>query len=201
MAVAELIIGRKSMEDYGRRLRGLVRGLWNGTIDSFAFVDSVREALERAFNQAWVEGARSQGIELGERTPEEQARLDEMIFEQSGYIPGLADWVNAHSKVDGFKMAEAQARIPMWTNRYREVMNTAKTMAGADKKLIWALGPTEESCPSCLKLAGKVKRGSVWMASGIRPQSPDLACHGVNCLCELQPTDLPASPGRLPSIP
>ena len=200
MAVAELIMDRKSMEDYGRRLRGLVRGLWNGTLDSFAFVDSVREALERAFNQAWVEGARSQGIEPGERTPEEQARLDQLIYEQSGYIPGLADWVNAHLKVDKFKLAEAQARIPMWTNRYREVMNTAKTMAGADKKLVWVLGPTEH-CSSCLKLAGKVKRGSVWMASGIQPQSPALACGGFFCQCSLQPTDLPASPGRLPSIP
>ena len=98
MAVAELILGRKSIEDYGRRLRGLVRGLWNGTLDIPSFVESVRDALERAFNQAWIEGARSQGIEPGERTPEEQARLDEMIFEQSGYIPGLAEYVLAHSK-------------------------------------------------------------------------------------------------------
>ena len=199
MAVAELILGRKSIEDYGRRLRGLVRGLWNGSIDTFEFVDSVRQALERAFNQAWVEGARSQGIEPGERTPEEQARLDQLIYEQSGYIPGLADWVNAHLKVDGFKMAEAQSRIPMWTNRYREVVNTAKTMAGADKKFVWTLGPTEH-CSSCLKLAGKVKRGSVWMASGIQPQSPALACGGFRCQCELRPTSEPLSRGPLPRI-
>jgi hypothetical protein len=94
----------------------------------------------------------------------------------------------------------ASSRIPMWVNRYTEVVNTAKTMAGADRKLKWVLGPTEH-CSSCLKLAGKVKRGSFWQASGIQPQSSSLACGGFNCKCSLQPTTDRASAGRLPSIP
>ena len=94
----------------------------------------------------------------------------------------------------------ASSRIPMWVNRYNDVVNTAKIMAGGDKKLKWVLGPTEH-CSSCSKLAGKVKRGSVWIASGIQPQSRSLACGGYNCQCSLQPTTDRASAGRLPSIP
>ena len=98
------------------------------------------------------------------------------------------------------KLRTAMSRIPMWANRYREVMNTAKTMAGADRKLKWTLGPTEH-CESCSKLAGKVKRGSFWIASGIQPQSRALACGGWACQCFLSPTTERASPGRLPRIP
>ncbi len=200
LKVVELGIAQKSIADYGRQLRGAVRGLWNGSIDVSSFIVNVSTALERAFEKAWTEGARTQGIEPGERTPAEQAKLDEMIFEQSGFIPGFADYVQAHLKADDFKLATAQARTPMWTNRYAEVVNTAKVMADGDKKLKWVLGPTEH-CSSCLKLSGKVKRGSFWISSGIQPQSRSLECGGFNCQCSLQPTTDRASAGRLPSIP
>lgn len=201
MAVAELILERKSITDYGRRLRGLVRGLWNGEIDIFTFVDSVRDALMRAFEQAWTEGARAEGIEPSERSPDEQRRLDEMIFEQSGYIPGLADYVNSKLKADGFLLRDAQARIPMWINRYREVKTEAGLMAAADVKKLWVLGPTKVHCSSCLKMAGKVKRASQWLAAGVQPRSRSLACGGFRCLCELVTTDLPLSKGPLPRLP
>ena len=200
LKVVELGIVNKSIELYGLRLRGLVTGLWKGIIDRTVFEISVRLALRREFNNAWIRGARTQGIEPDERTPEEQTKLDSMISEQLGFIPDLADFVQEHLKVDGFKLSEAQSRVPMWTNRYNEVQNTAKTMAGADKKLKWVLGPTEH-CSSCLKLSGKVKRGSFWQASGIQPQIRALECGGWNCQCSLQTTTDRASAGRLPSIP
>ena len=94
----------------------------------------------------------------------------------------------------------ASSRIPMWINTYRDVVNTAKLMAGANVKLIWVLGPTDH-CSSCLKLAGKVKRKREWLSAGIQPQSRALECGGFNCQCSLQPTSERASPGRLPSLP
>ncbi len=95
----------------------------------------------------------------------------------------------------------ASSRLPMWVNRYTEVVNTAKIMAGGDKKLKWVLGPTEEHCSSCSKLAGQVRRASVWLASGIQPQSRALSCQGYNCLCTLSPTSDASSRGRMPSLP
>lgn len=94
----------------------------------------------------------------------------------------------------------ASSRLPMWINRYNEVMNTAKLMAGENVKLMWVLGKTEH-CSSCLKLAGKVKRKREWLAAGIQPQSRSLECGGFNCQCSLQPTSARASPGRLPGLP
>ncbi len=99
------------------------------------------------------------------------------------------------------KLSTAMSRIPMWTNRYREVQTTAQLMSGENFKQIWILGPTEEHCKSCSKLAGKVKRKSFWLASGIQPRASSLSCGGWNCLCELQPTSEPASRGPLPRIP
>jgi hypothetical protein len=93
-------ISTKTIEGYARNLRGAVRGLWNGTFDTGAFIVQVGQALERAFEQAWTEGARSQGVEPDERTPDEEAKLTEMISTQSSFIPGLADFVLEHAKVD-----------------------------------------------------------------------------------------------------
>lgn len=98
-------------------------------------------------------------------------------------------------------LGAASSRLPMWINRYREVRTQAQTMACSDQKLMWVLGPSENHCPSCSKLAGKVKRGSVWRAAGIQPRIFDLACHGFNCLCELVPTNEPSSRGPLPRLP
>ncbi len=93
-----ILSARKSIEDYGRRLRGLTRGLWNGTLDRATFEDNVFRAMRRQFTLAWNEGARSQGVTQSERTPEEEEKLQQMINEQAQYIPGLADYVLAHSK-------------------------------------------------------------------------------------------------------
>ena len=65
----------------------------------------------------------------------------------------------------------------------------------------FANGFLVHNCSSCMKLAGKVKRGSFWQASGIQPQHPGLRCGGWNCQCFLSPTTDRASAGRLPSIP
>lgn len=112
MIVAELAINRKSIEDFGRRLRGLTRGLWAGEIDRFTFVDSMNDAIQRGFNQAWTEGARSCGIEPTERSQDEEIKLQEMINSQLVYLPGLADWVLAHSSVSAELPAQVLAEGP-----------------------------------------------------------------------------------------
>jgi hypothetical protein len=63
-----------------------------------------------------------------------------------------------------------------------------------------ANGFVVHNCNDCLKLEGKVKRASVWEASGIRPQSHALECRGYNCQCSLEETNEPLSRGPLPGI-
>ena len=69
----------------------------------------------------------------------------------------------------------------LWVNRYRDVRNQAKVLACKDEKFVWRLGATENHCSTCPRLDGKVKRGSQWEKSGIRPQNPpntELECGG-----------------------
>ncbi len=87
----------KSIEEYGRRLRGLTRGLWKGILDRPTFESNIFQLMRRQFTLAWNEGARVCGIEPGDRTPEEQLKLDDMTLEQAQFIPGLADWITSHS--------------------------------------------------------------------------------------------------------
>ena len=196
----EYVIVHLSIEDFGRRMRGLARGLWNGSIDRTTFIDSMLLAIERGFEQAWTEGARSEGVEPSERTDTEATELNRMIFNQAPHLPGLATWIIDHSKAEDFKLGMIVNRMAIWTNRYNEVLNMAKLLAGEDFKEVWRLGPTEH-CSSCLKLDGQTKRKSRWIAAGVRPQHPDLECGGFHCQCSLTRTNFPATQGPIPRIP
>jgi hypothetical protein len=124
-----------------------------------------------------------------------------IVAVNTGEIEGdvIDDGLLKQAEVDT-RLRTASSRLPMWINRYTEVVNTAKTMACANQKLMWTLGPTEH-CSSCLKLEGKVKRGKFWQESGVLPQSRQLECGGFRCQCSLQPTDAPLSRGSLPRLP
>lgn len=74
----------------------------------------------------------------------------------------------------------------------RETVTTADgtvVTAFREPRQMWLLGPTEEHCPDCARLAGQVHTTSEWQRASIRPQSPDLACTGRNCLCQFIDTD------------
>ena len=195
-SVADVVIAHLSIVDFGRRMRGLARGLWAGEIDDFEFTDSFLSAMERGFEQAWTEGARTCGIEPGERTDEEATRLNEYIFSQAPYVPGLADWIAAHNRESDSKLAPILSRIEIWTNRYNEVMGIAQQLACADQKMKWTTDPAKDSCRDCIGYHGRVHRMSVWAKYDIRPQHPSLACGGLKCGCGWAPTNDPVTPGR-----
>jgi len=197
----EKATGPFEMKDIGSfrtNIRGPVRGLWNGAIDRFDFLSQMELAIRRGFEQAWAEGARGCGILPGEYSPEEEAVLRERIFDQLPYLLNFAADIEDNSQANGGKLGALFTRADMWVNRYNEVMNQARVMACGDQKLVWVLGPTEH-CGTCLRLAGKVKRASQWMAHPLQPQSRLLECGGFRCQCSLQPTDAPMSKGPLPS--
>ncbi len=132
-----LEVAFKSIETYGRRLRGLTRGLWAGELDRFGFEDNIFRLMRREFNNAWTEGARSQGVEPEERTPEEQAKLDELIATQSTFIPGLADWIIEHSKLKPPEPFVPTPAEPVPTGDIEDLMLTEEInyASGADTSL------------------------------------------------------------------
>ena len=199
--VRDVIAAQLSMVDFGRRLRGLARGLWAGEISEFVFADSFLMAIERGFEQAWAEGALTCGIESSERTDEETTRLQEFIYSQATYVPGLASWISDRTREDDKKLAPVLNRIDTWTNRYNEVMGIAQVLACADQKFMWVVGPTDH-CVDCALYDGRIYRGSVWASVGAQPQSRNLACKGYKCQCKLKPVtsaSVRALPGRPPA--
>jgi hypothetical protein len=190
----------KSVEGFGSAVRASTRGLWSGAFDSADFTDSMISAIIRYLNEAWAEGTKECGIKEDELTSQEISARDQLITSQFPHVRGFADDIVAGSKANGGKLGPQLQRGSVWVHRYEEAKNQAKSMACGNRKLKWTLGEAEH-CTTCLKLSGKVKRGSQWNDAGIYPQMRSLECRGYRCQCSLVPTDDPMSKGPFPSIP
>lgn len=199
-------IGRRgSRAAFEFELRASVRGLWAGEYTAAEFQGNMLLVLDVGYRGAWMSGATDFGINSeSELTDAELNALNTLIFEAYGHVAGLAEFVQEHSRANGGLLGDCVARLPLWYSRYDQAVNQGRVMAGQDQKLMWVLGRTEQSCSSCLKLAGQVRRGSFWYEHDVLPRvpnSPVLACGGWRCDCSLVPTDEPMSRGRLPSLP
>ena len=192
----------KTLAGYQLNLRAAAYGLWSGQMDYYQAFDNMYRAIERGLPQAWAEGAKACGIEPEEYSPEERIALEQAMNSEKGYVDGLLTWIEQNDQEAGGKLASVYGRLDTWINRYRDLTNRAKAMACADMKAEWTLGPTEH-CPTCAKLAGKVKRMSYWQAHVMpqQPPNPNLECGGWNCQCVLVETDAPLSRGPLPKVP
>ena len=171
--------------------------MWNGALDYNSFVSMMQSTIDIGLRRAWREGMRVVGLDWEDRTMEEEISLSQMIIEQWGYVPGLADWLEKNNKAEGKLFRDTLYREEMWVNAYQQAYNRALQMAQSDPKLEWVLGATEKSCRDCQKYSGKVKRASYWQKVGASPQSPSLECKGINCDCRLIPTDKALSRGYL----
>lgn len=190
----------KTQSDFGLAVRAEIRGLWSGQRAEFAFVDGMISTIQRQLRLAWAEGAKECGVSEDELTAQEISARDQLITSQFPHLPAFADDIVAGSKANGGKLGPLLSRGSVWVNRYEEARNKAKQMACGDRKLKWVLGEAEH-CSSCLKLSGKVKRGSQWSSAGIAPQIRALECGGWRCQCALVATDDPMSKGPLPRLP
>lgn len=192
-----------SQAAYLRDLREIARGYWLDVFSQDEFFDAMFGAIDTWLRIAWQEGAKSAGIMPDEITPAEQVQLSGIIFKEYMFVPKLAQFIQQNSKANGGLLRTVQARLVGWAARYKDVYTRASLTAKNDPKKIWVLGPTEKHCPSCSKLAGKVKRQSWWLEH-VQPQNypnPSLTCGGWRCLCRLEDTDLPLSKGRMPNVP
>jgi hypothetical protein len=186
---------------YTASLRSAIYGLWRGALDMGGFIESFTSAVFSGLSSAWFMGARSAGIERDEMTDAELQAMQVGLFQQMMYIPSLGNFIQANSKANGRALSIVLNRLPLWVSRYSEFFTRGRLMAKRDQKHIWRLGATDKHCGSCVKLDGKVKRASQWVAANIYPKCPDLECHGYYCGCTLSPTTDPMSKGRLPKLP
>lgn len=197
------VIERKTLEQYLRQLRQYSRDYFNGSTDDGQFLDSMIGAIDGQFNRAWNEGMRDNGLDPAkDKTDAHRERIAELVNNEQNFITNLADLINQQRGKDG-GLQVVYNRVDTWASNYNGVRQIAKTETKR-QNLVWRLGPTEEHCPSCSKLNGKVYPAAEWAKRGIYPRvngADYLECHGFHCLCELEPTDEPVTDAPFPDLP
>ncbi len=194
---------QSGVDAYAKSLRDAVRGLWANQFDRGVFGEAVFSAIARHLEIAWREGAAECGIRPDERTKGEQSALGNFIEGQIVFVPRLGVFIEENSRANGRLLRLSLKRLPPWVNRWNEVKAIASTMSCANQKFVWLLGDAEH-CKTCLKLNGRVMRGSRWDELDVHPQDTrpgKLCCNGFECKCGRRPTDKRATPGRLPRLP
>jgi hypothetical protein len=175
-------LSEAGIDSYRSNLRYNVRGLWTGEMDMAQFVAIMTDTVERGIMTAWREGAARAGVAEDELTTKETDARMAFMWAQWSQIPKFAAAVEEGSKANKGKLTPQLRRVDLWANQYNSAVVQAYAMAGADLKGLWILGPTEEHCSSCSRLAGKVKRMSYWR-DHVLPQNapnPALSCGGWN---------------------
>jgi len=190
----------ENIGSYYSKIAGLTFSLWQGSIDENAFISEMIVLVQQGMKSAWLEGMAEVGISESEMNPDELVAMSQLISGQWNHIEGFAAYIVENSKANKIQFSTLDSRIQMWVNRYNEAKNQAMQMASNDPKLEWVLGEGEH-CKTCVRYNGKVKRASYWEKINARPQSSALACKGINCKCELVPTEKPLSKGYLTPPP
>lgn len=193
----------KTIEQYLRMLWNACLEYFRDDIGDFGFLDAMTEAISTQMQKAWNQGARAVGVDPSEYTPEDKAELQKIINKEYNYVLELASDIQ-NAKAEGMTLAEFRSefknRIEIWVNRYRDVVNYAKTWFGGRVKLKWVFGKTKKHCTTCSRLNGIVAYSWEWKQSGVRPQHPPnehLECGGWKCKCRLTVTKQRRSPNAL----
>jgi hypothetical protein len=195
-----------NIKDFARTMRANIRAFWSGEWDYYQFLEAMVSAIRYGYTRAWKEGAAQCGIGMDDLTVQEMSILQSRIVSDQAYAEHLADDIAAGSKANGGLLRAFAWRTELWVNNYNEMRNTAQLMACSDQKLRW-VKTARESCTSCVRLNGKVKRASYWREHDVYPQHHSkLACMissgGVPvCRCHFEQTDDPITPGPLPNLP
>jgi hypothetical protein len=206
MSGSELAEQSRGADNYRKSLRDAMRGYRTRSIDYDQFWQAMTATIQRRLPQAWYEGAKECGILPADLSPEERMALQQTVVNEMSFISKLAQAIDEDREKHPERKTPSKslfARLDMWAQRYTDLQSRARLMACEDQKLKWVLGPTKEHCPSCLKVAEKVKRASYWRRVNIYPQrpiNPNLECQGFG-QCQLLPTDERCSPGPLPRLP
>lgn len=174
-------------DQYRQNLRGPLYGLWSGKIGRDDFIDQYQIAIDAGLRNAWIEGMQAAGLTEEDMTQEEETALASFVLEQYEYVAGLADYIELNSKANKGKLEALMPRLGQWVNRYNQARSRALLLAKSDPLLTWHEGPTHEKCDDCIYSDGRTYRASVWKRWGWETQSPDLACGGFECQCELKP--------------
>lgn len=188
---------QKSYDDFRSNLRSSVRALWNGTYSEGEFVTSFNDTIDFRLREAYRQTAERYGIAEDEFTTTEQNWIDNFIVEQMSQTGNFTDTILENRKPNG-KLTTLLDRVELWSNRYNQVENNARTFFAENQKLVWSVTSGKKHCRNCGALDGYIKRASQWRDYPLEPQSSRLECGGYRCGCSLDETDQAMSKGPLP---
>lgn len=203
-AAWEELEAMQSQADYRRSLRSLVRGLWNGALTRFDFVDGVNSAISRRFPEAFMETAKDLGIAEDDIPDTALQWLADQINQELTFVLDFANAIEEGSKANGGKLGPLFVRAEQWASGYERIGQRAKTLLGGKQRYRWTVGATDH-CTDCLRLNGRVATGEQFERRlgplDALPRGTGLACgKGRKCQCDLVPTDEPVTRGRWPVI-
>lgn len=193
-----------SSDKYKRDIFNAAAAYWKEGNRS-AFNSRMNVTIKFGLRDAFDMGAADVGISPEDYTQQDIALRDEVIQSEQWRVSELADYMFKLANDPNAALSDANSRLELWAARFDDMRTRAKVILGKDAKAEWVVGPTEQSCPSCQKLNGRVKRLSFWQSHGVLPQAPPnpmLECKGYRCQCRLDTTTTkPITKGRMPSLP
>lgn len=148
---------------------------------------------QRAYLDGINDGGAKGIVEVSQLEPEERSELNGLIAQNTNYALGAAIGVQEAT------LEDKQNRAALWANKGLDSLYNAGLLAGnVNAAYIWKRGKTEKGCDDCKRYDGRVYRAKTWKKYNIEPRSELLACHGFNCDCTLEKTNLPIMRGRPP---
>jgi hypothetical protein len=174
----------------------------SGNLDRRAWANRTRTLLRKYGERAYKDGLNDGGVQIAPDAPlddDDQAELNRLLAEQSGYVTELGRVVFDKAKA----VSEGQAAVKpgMWFNKsIMPIYEAGRLSADKNGMYEWVLGRTEEHCATCLAASGQRHRLRDWHRRGIIPRSDRLECQGFQCDCQLVRTTERAR-GRLDRIP
>lgn len=196
---------KKKAATFGGQVGNLMTGLYNEQISFSEFIIGMNNAIQTYWPQAWEGGMAKFGLSMEDISPEEQARLNQEMSKQFGFIGGLGDAVVAARNAEAGIASLIAQRVPLWENAWLSVFSIAAGMAAADKPAMWQLGSTKENCATCLFYEGMVYRMKTWVKwlepAGLMPRQANgqnKECGGWLCDCDLVPTAQKPKKGKVP---
>ncbi len=102
-----------------------------------------------------------------------------------------ADIYDGRYAQDRLTLGGALKRSEMWVNMAVGSFFLGNTYRADNPRYKWVRNIFKDSCRTCVRLDGQVHTSEGWRASGWRPRSEALECHGFNCGCSFVETTEP----------
>lgn len=191
---AQYLIDYYAVKTIGQIVKMYDDQLTRMVYDTFKSKDAVdmrrshKALLRDVAEQAFIEGANEGGLSQDEMDEEDQAYMTEAVSDwlatQLPHVNGFAADTAAAGKDEALRPAIID-RVSMWVDALRDFGTRGKAYAQNNIKGQWVLGQTNEHCEDCARYAAMKPKRLSWFLERKMPRSPDLACHGFNCDCDI----------------